>query len=148
METHTLNRVKGQSLIEVVVALGILAAVFATAATLIVTIVDLNVSARSRTEVVALAQKVLSENVKDAMTYCSTNVASKPKNCTLMPGRPDYCVTVDVRKGRYSTGSSPYVFVIDPSREDFARITVTVDWKDKTVSNSYEVSQIVRLKND
>lgn len=144
---HTLNRRKGQSLIEVVVALGILAAVFATAATLIVTIVDLNVSARSRTEAVALAQKKLTEKVKEAKKFCGTSIASDSRTCGWGPGGR-YCLEAEVIPGKYFSGAGgTYSFAYDsnPANQKYVNIIVTVDWKDKSITNNYEISQIVGL---
>jgi len=57
------NRKKGESLVEVMVSLGILAFIFTTAVVLITSIMVLNSSARRRTEAIAMAQKNLNEYV-------------------------------------------------------------------------------------
>lgn len=149
MEMPTLNK-KGQSLIEVVVALAILVTVFAGTITLIITIVDLNVAARQRTEAVAWAQKYLSEAVKKVEDGCVKKAASLVDPDGPPDPHPNYDITYGTVLGSYTgagTEVSPYGFSY--SGADYIRIYVKVIWKDKVGNtNEYTVVQIVGVDNE
>lgn len=128
---------RGFSLIEVVVALGILTVVFSGAAILIVQTVNLAISARERTEAILLAQKILAEEVVSIEGQCNlTGVGGEPE-----AGRSGgYSYTINhnetIDYGNYLNGAS------------FIEIFVTVNWSTRVAFQQEEqritVSQIVR----
>jgi len=135
-----LGKKKGQTLIEVTVALGILAIVFAGTITLIVGVVNLSFSARNRTEAIALAQMKLAETASSILTGCNkTFPASTPR--TRESGTIyHYRVDVNTLAGSFSA-----VYDNDLNHNNFAEIVVTVDWTNKGLPDeNYVIKQIVR----
>lgn len=133
---------KGQSLVEVVVALGILAFVFAGTITLIVQIVSLQLATRNRTEAVALAQKTMAETVSTLTDGCG-NISST--NTTGSSGNFTYSVQVSNADAYPDGGSSTSSRDVDLDGNQFYQVLVSVTWDDRDyVGNNYELKQIVK----
>lgn len=133
-----MNKKKAFTLIEVVVALGILAAVFAGTVTMIVTVVRLALSARQKTEAVALAQRGLAKGIQQtyripASTY-STATQDIPLHTETVDGiivtskleKPSPCFTIN----------SSYSFDCN----NFYHINSKATWSGQT----YEIDQYIR----
>ncbi len=130
---------KGQSLVEVVVALSILAIVFAATVTLIVQVVNLELSARNRTEAVAIAQRYLSRNIKALSCNCVLDSSLLVQDEEVDDG---YDIT--------STAiylADDIITEVESSAAKFVKVSIAVTWSDKGLPNeTYELSQIMRLK--
>lgn len=130
-------KIKGLTLIELVVAMGILAMVFAGTITLIIFVVNLAFSARLKTTAVALAQKKLTEEIStfradpsNPSLYICPRTLSVPSDSGLSSA--DVCIT-----------PNPPV----PSESgDFVMITVTVRWNVRGAPTqlNYPLSQVIR----
>lgn len=143
-----MNKKRGQSLVEVLVAVSIITLVFAGTATLIVQVVNLELSARSRTEAVALGQKYLSESLINIQESCATNFTEIP----------DPFYDPDDVAGKYKI-TQTCIALEDDLTEDtgadctennFMRVNIDVTWQDKgiPVDETYTASQVVRTQND
>lgn len=144
-----MNKKKGQSLVEVLVAMGIITMVFAGTATLIVQVVNLELSARSRTEAVALGQKYLAENVSSIKEGCLNNITTgvpETDNPNDKYTALNSCVLVnDDLSENTSTDCSPGE--IDSSVTNFVKIITEVTWQDKGLpEETYTASEIVRIQ--
>lgn len=128
---------KGQSLVEVVVALGIVSIVFSGTVTLIVQTVNLELSARDRTEAINYAQKILNEKVVEIEGGCNLEYTTGE-----VSGPPfgKYNSTINVNNNFTSYGNG-----LDSA--NFIEITSRVTWKPKGLpDDKYEVKQIVRTR--
>jgi type II secretory pathway pseudopilin PulG len=139
METLALNK-KGQSLVEVVVALGILAMVFAGVVTLIVEVVNLELSARNKTVAVALAQQKLAHTVVGINSGCGSTTPST-QNGTEIKGGVSFEYTAE-------TAPSPsYNETLGLFGDNFTEVTITIAWENRNSSdNEYVLKQIVKKK--
>lgn len=130
---------KGQSLVEVIVALGIITLVFAGAITLIVNAVNLEISARNRTEATALAQRELALALQAVGEGCEKGTYEK----TLTESWEG--ATYNIKVNTIGIDENDLKTEKDFTSSDFAKITVTVSWKDKNLpEETYQLSQIVR----
>lgn len=138
-----MSRKRGQSLVEVLVAVGIITLVFAGTATLIVQVVNLELSARSRTEAVALGQKYLSESVMNIQENCATNLNMDP-----IPPVGKYTITKSCTA--LSDNLAEDVSATNCTDNNFMRMNIDVTWQDKgvPVTETYTASQVVRTQND
>lgn len=127
---------RGQTLVEVVVALGILAMVFAGVVTLIVRVVDLELMARDRTVAVSLAQKKLAETVGNLGDGCNVSDYTIP-NGSIVEGSKTF---------NYSGAiNNSFDYSNELNNKNFVEITIKVDWQEKSGSVSkYELKQVVR----
>lgn len=136
---------KGLTLIEVVVALGILTVVFAGVVTLIVQIVSLELSSRDRTQAIALAQGKLAEVTASLSNGCS-NVSPVTNSTPINFGEPNARFSYTVSENtNISYGTAPYLI----QSPDYSEITVNVFWNDRISSgNNVKLSQVVLKCND
>lgn len=138
METPALNK-KGQSLIEVVVALGILTIVFTGVLTLISQVVGLELAARNNTHAVALAQRKLATVITEIGDGCNIGSLSSPAGTETI-GAVDFEYQIDINNN--NTGFN-YTSGLDDS--NFTQIVVTISWADRSFSdNSYNLKQIIK----
>jgi prepilin-type N-terminal cleavage/methylation domain-containing protein len=128
---------KGFTLIEVVVALGILAAVFAGTVTLVVTVVKLALSSRIKTEAITLAQKGLAVQIQN--TYKAPKGVPVSSYAETLDGINLIARTEDPTTADFdltSNGSS-----VSFDSDGFYHITSTVTWPG---SKPYVLEQYVR----
>lgn len=131
---------KAFTLIEVVVALGILAIVFSGTVTLVVNVVNLQLSSRNRNEAVAKAQKVMSESVALISCGCSTDLSKISEGEKDTDTSLPYTLNV-TENYNYNGSLSP------ADAAHFAKISILVTWEDKGLGEmNYPLEQIVRLK--
>lgn len=146
---------KGQTLIEVVVALGILALVFTGTITLIVQVVNLELSAKNRTEAVTLAQRKLTEARIGIENGCSQtsylevgteNGSIVTLNFAVIAddnfdaGFP--IGVVDASATSFDYGGPPG---LELDGNNFIRIISVVQWSDRGLPDeTYTIEQIVR----
>jgi len=132
---------KGLTLIEVVVALGILAIVFAGVVTLIVQIVSLELSSRDRTQGIALAQGKLSEVTASISNGCS-NVSPVTNAAPILFDVPNSRFSYVVAENTgINYGAAPYII----ASPDYSEITVSVFWDDRvSENNSIKLTQVVK----
>jgi prepilin-type N-terminal cleavage/methylation domain-containing protein len=124
---------KGFTLIEVVVSLGILAMVFAGTVTLVVSVFNLELSSRSLTEAVAIAQGKMAETVAGLDGGCTMN------NLVSVNDQPVG------EKYTYSVLEESFDYGFNLSSTNFIKIKVVVEWEYKGLGGrSYELEQIVR----
>lgn len=138
---HLLNKKRnnGLTLVEVVVACGILAMVLAGTITLILTVVNLSLSARQKTEAVTMAQKVLTDCVvayrAEPGTFDTVAGQTCPASVTLSPGSD-------------LTGASGTIqdVSVPNSTVNFAQVTATITWQIRGDPNpsTYSLTQIIR----
>lgn len=131
---------RGMTLIEVVVATGILLMVFAGTTTLVVNVVQLSVNSRLRTIAVAYAQK--------AMTKCIGDYNSDPSlNSCVVPTLPSEIQSAGATIEK--TWSPAYLnnrtTDVGLSNANFVRITVTVSWTIRGVTDDYSFVQLVKV---
>jgi prepilin-type N-terminal cleavage/methylation domain-containing protein len=126
---------RGLSLVEVIVALGILAIVFSGTITLVIQTVNLGLSARDRTEAILLAQTVLNEKIIEIEGGCTLKTATGPLPEETR-GRYKYIVKYD-KSNDYGEGLN---------EDNFMEISVKVSWLPKGFSTDeeFEISQVVR----
>lgn len=108
----------GFSLIEVVVALSLLMMVMAATISLIITVVNLNLAARSKTEAVAYAQDGITQGVAKTTNGCFIFSATATQYSI---GSARYYRTTTFEKGTLGTE-----FV--PGAGDYIRIISKVQW--------------------
>lgn len=124
---------KGQTLIEVTVALSIMIIVFSATVNLIVGIVNLTMNSRDRTEAVVLAQRYLSEAGRRIEDGCE-RVTFAGETSSV----EQYTITIS------GTGLDDNLAGLDVGYT-FIRLKSTVTWLDKNnKNNTYEVFRIVR----
>jgi prepilin-type N-terminal cleavage/methylation domain-containing protein len=128
---------KGFSLIEVVVALGIFAVVFAGTVTLVARVVSLELSARDRTTGIALAQGKMEETIANFDSSCPNGSIQTASNLPFT-NNPKFRYTIINSNISYSSGVGPYI-----SSPDFTEATVTVTWNNNLGSNSFSLKRIL-----
>lgn len=127
----SLETKKGFTLVEVIVALGILAVVFVGTVTLIVNVVNLELSSRNLTEAVAIAQGKLAEAIVPINGGCT---ASTPTDVLPTPAGEKYTYEINFEDNYNFGGLS-----------NFIKVEVKVNWKDKGLGQrEYKIDQIVR----
>lgn len=139
---------KGFTLIELVVAMGILTMVFAGTVTLIISVVNLAMSTRTKTTVVALAQKGLAESIREyrmnpaptGNNLCSSLFDSLPLDDA--PEISDISCIINPDPDPAWNFSDGY------SYENFTKIEVTVKWtaKGAQTSQSYKLVQTIKRR--
>jgi prepilin-type N-terminal cleavage/methylation domain-containing protein len=155
---HILNskkNEKGFSLIEVVVALSILTMVLSGAITLIVSVVNLNLLSRNKTEAVAYAQEGITIGAAKVSTGCFLYVGPIIKEIR----GSKYLRTITYTKGEMSVDTTgDYTFNEQPLTGTFVRVVSLVQWFDRSSitdtnpnlsgANSYQLIQIARNCNE
>lgn len=127
---------KGFTLVEVVVALGILAIVFTGTVTLVVNVFNLELSSRSLTEAVAIAQGKMAETVASLDGGCFINTPISMTEPVPIDDKYTYLI---------SNEAFDYSVTDGFTSENFLKIKVTVSWEDKGIGErTYELEQIVR----
>lgn len=133
------SKIKGISLVELTVAMAILAMVFAGTVTLIITVVNLSFNTGLKTVAVALAQKGLTDKITEFRQ--TSNISP----CTLMTtGLPtgitslEKCVTANPTIPDAPNGLS--------GPDSFVFVTSKVTWYIRGDSNAstYQLVQIIR----
>lgn len=139
------TRVKGQSLVEVIVALGIIVIVFTGTITLVVNVMNLNLNSRDVTQATALTEKKMGEAVSGIRSDCTVDIAGlsvSGNNVPVTLGGKSFTPVVTFQSvGRNQVSNT---FVLDPTGL-FIRITSTVTWRDRGgVDRSFSVERILR----
>jgi prepilin-type N-terminal cleavage/methylation domain-containing protein len=124
---------KGFTLIEVVVALGILTTVLTGTITLVSKVVDLQIAARSRSEATAIAQGEMSKRLTLAQQGCTTDFSTVDGSGAI--GRFTYLVT------HYSATNFNNV-----SDADFVTINVRLTWNSRNRVETLDLNQTVRQR--
>lgn len=129
---------RGQSMVEVVVALTILAFVLAGTTLLIVTVVNLSLQARTKTKVVTFAQSNLARIVSLATGGCLISDVAETAPVKYVDDPSITSVSKLESLGREIGGLS-----------NFKKATVTVTWDDKRGNYpTYTLSQLLRTEGD
>lgn len=144
MEMHIYNKVfkKGQSLVEVTVALSILVIVLTSTITLIVAVLNLTLSSRNRTEAITYAQRAISEGKIHLNSTCSISEAEGEITDILnidddFPGKNVYLFN----KKPSSVGLSA-----DFPDTQFRVLEASVSWEEKGVSTGpVTIRQVISL---
>lgn len=128
---------RGFSLIEVVLALGILVMVFSITSTLIIQVVNTAISARERTKAILLAQEEMAKQVAQIEGECNLPEAT---NQPITGTKNDFSFTISHNKEiDYGQGLG---------REDFMEVSITVNWYSREIFLEREqeitINQIVR----
>lgn len=132
---------KGQTLVEVIVALGILAFVFAGTVTLIVQVVNLELAARNRTEAVALAQKYMALNIQSMGNGCTNLGVEQDKDQGQIPHEK---YNIDSIFTYYDSNLANEVALLSAS---FVKIDVKIDWINKGNNpEDYTLTQFERVR--
>lgn len=126
MVKRILDSKKGQSLVEVVVALGVIAIVFSGTVNLIVRVVGLNLDARDVTQATALAQKALTEAVSNTASNCTAGVTTVPATNVNLGGKN---FTYQVASSAYDISTAGVV--TSNASGAFLKVTATVSWNDR-----------------
>lgn len=173
MEMLTLikNKKRGFGLVEVMVALSILAMVFSAVVTLIVNVVNLNLVSRQRTEAIAFAQDGLALGVAEISNGCPsklpTNINIDPWNKIYPDENGKYYRTISFTKGNLvndsTDGSIKFEeYTATGNDYNYFKVTSKVQWHERenfgtlpVAQNNnvngaqvYSVSQIVKVSND
>lgn len=139
------TKVRGQSLVEVIVALGIIVIVFTGTITLVVNVMNLNLTSRDVTQATALAEKKMGEAVSGIRSDCAIDIGGLSvtgNNVPVTLGGKSF--TPVVTFSSVSRNQVSNTFVAD-SNGLFIRITSTVTWKDRGgVDRSFSVERILR----
>jgi prepilin-type N-terminal cleavage/methylation domain-containing protein len=158
---------KGFSLIEVVVALSILVMVLSGVITLIVSVVNLNLVARNKTEAVAFAQDGITIGSAKVSNGCFIYAPNTPELADkTFSGQNKYFRTISFEKGDMIFNAVDNVYQFSANTDGtFVRVISRVQWFDKAFYttqpsapgylfpdaldlNKYELTQIVRNCND
>jgi prepilin-type N-terminal cleavage/methylation domain-containing protein len=134
-----LNKSRGKNgftLIELVVAMGILTMVFAGTVTLIIAVVNLAMSTRTKTEVVALTQKELTNTI---VSYRQT------------PTQPIGCASISVQSLNIQKCiDSPPLSDLGDGFDSmgYVKITINTTWTDRSAPTpqTYTLTQTVRKR--
>jgi len=137
---------KGQSLVEVMVAMFVLMIVFVSMATLIVQALNLVTVSRTRTEVTALAQRAMSDATIQVKTTCSAAPPTYPHlfDTTSLNPNPAKYKKLEEKVENITSADKPTTGgVTIPST--FYKVTVTVVWRDKSMTSdsTYVLTQLV-----
>ena len=145
---------KGESLVEVVVSLGIMAMVFAGVVNIVVAAVTLNLSSRQRLEVIATVQKNLNEWLAAdslnnscpvtprplAQTITLTGCAATPPHVTAATPRCYWLERSDL-----VSAEAPSSMTLPDANTTFIKITSHGAWYTRMIGESeFEVSEIIR----
>ena len=157
---------KGQSLVEVIVALGILAIVFASVVTLVVYALNMAVSARNRTEAIALAQEKVADATNLIQGNCPVLTATDVDQNGIKPSAMSRVITMYNAQltgiGETTITNKRVTAKVEAlsSEEDhytggtgnlpagkFLKIIVTVRWNDRGISGEqiFIITQLVRI---
>ena len=149
----------GQSLVEVVVALGIIAVIFSSIITMVVYSFNLAVASRNRTEAVAIAQEKMTDSIILIKSNCplqNVDGNSLGSYTTYLTNTLDGQIGEDNPSGFSTTITVRKPTAVNPNDETgggniniekFYIVTVTVSWKDKgfTSNTVYQLDQLVRV---
>lgn len=136
-----LKNKKGLTLVEVVVALGILAVVFSGTVTLVLNVTKLAMTAREKTLVTALAQRGIANIIKASTSGCNSTIPDTiPDDITTAPG---YTIKVSTR-GLIADESGS--FTPEPTTPDFKEISSQVFLNSDPANPLYSIKQIVKIK--
>lgn len=152
MARITLNK-KGQSLVEVTVALSLLAVVLTGVVTLAVNAVSLMAASRLRTEATALAQ----EGLEIAKSYKDNGCISLSNNSYVIVNNQLVTLASAPEKATITLDNASYTreitiaddAIVDPlnSASEYALATVTVSWDLKgKPEGDIKIEQIIKRK--
>jgi Tfp pilus assembly protein PilV len=131
---------KGQTLIEVVVALSILIVVFTGVVSLTMSVVNLTLASKDQTEAVAFAQKVLTDYDYQLTQSCPIGAPAFGAGQCSLPSDPDLSkFTCSVYKNPIS---SALVNQISNSlvSDELNNLTVTVSWDSKGIPGAQSIT--------
>jgi Tfp pilus assembly protein PilV len=137
---------RGQSLVEVVVALAIVTIVFSSTVTLIIGVYNLAMSSRNSTEAIAIAQMVMTDAINESREKCTRKKITKI-------GAPfdgvyaTYYVDVETEGAKLAPivdGTQEIITDSNFNTANFAKFTVTMKWNFRNKDYDYEISQIVQ----
>jgi prepilin-type N-terminal cleavage/methylation domain-containing protein len=131
---------KGFSLIEVIVALGIVTMVFAGTITLIVQVVNLQLQARNRTEAVAIAQRQMANAMVNIGGGCAYTEYVRENQS--VPGTIYRYDIFANKNGEVFSYSGSGGNTIDES--NFMQIRVVVRWTSRGINQQHTSLQLVR----
>lgn len=149
-------RKKGETIVEVMVAMSILALLFMGIYTMLMSITSVARASRDRTTATALSQKGINLYKRKISDSCSIGIGSldannidttsyDPPACSDPAKRNDPCNYIEVIK-TIPSGSLEYDD-LGSERSSFWKIISHVVWKDRNnVSQEIQVSEIVRSK--
>lgn len=138
---------KGLTLVEVVVALSIFAIVFSGTATLIISVVNLAVISKERTEAITYAQKGLALRIKSLDYGCNVGVSDEAAFNDSIDWDEKYKLTTKVEPGKFNdSGDGIVSFAATNTEPNFVKITSTINWNGKFGNQVEEISQIIRNK--
>jgi len=127
---------KGQSIIEVMVAMTLITVVLGSTFYLVINAVNLVMLAQSRTEAIEIAQKGLAEAVLVLQDSCAINAGSDLSKIFTQ---------VDAGNGTAKTLQVVMADAPSPLDTTFKKITATVTWNDRGAQNQQVVlTQYVR----
>lgn len=150
------NRKKGESLVEVVVALGIIAFVFMGVVNIIASSITLNVSARQRTEAVAMVQKNLNEYLASNSDVASCTVSGRtsqvvdPNGCltkTLNSSSDGACYWYEIASLNEDSTKPPVETFpgYDSAAKNFVKVISHGKWYTRVLGmQSFEVSRLMK----
>jgi len=157
------NSKAGQSLVEVVISLGILGVIFADIVVLVVYGFNLANASRKRTEAVVMAQEKMTESIIIIQHNCPINIDGADPSLAGEPGvyasnltsliKDKIGIPVDEpEKGFYTDIQirKPTVAETDSNRlnrEKFYFITIEIHWADKGIADDsiYRLDQLIRI---
>lgn len=136
---------KGQSLVEVVVALGILAIVFSGTTGLLVRVVNLNLNARDITQATGLAQEGITRTLRGIRAQCNASLPAGIDEWRDAPnGNRFHLVVTSGFVDIPDSGGAP------TSGSSFIRVRSTVSWVDPegNAFPPYTVEEVIRRGNE
>lgn len=157
------NSKSGQSLVEVVISLGILGMVFTNIVVLVVYGFNLANASRKRTEAVVMAQEKMTESIILIQHNCPINVDGADASLSGEPGTYASSLNtlingkVGIPKAEPEKGFYTVIQIRKPAvaetssnkldRGKFYFITVEIHWADKGIDNDsiYRLDQLIRI---
>lgn len=141
---------KGQSLVEVVVSLSIVATVFATTVTLVVSVFNLSVSSRNLTEAVAISQRAMSEVIEDSREGCTRKKIDENLLYTITESTANYEIwgkSEGIIVGDGDAGNPGEITIVDDAEFEsapFVLFTITSKWEFRNKDYEYKISQLIK----
>ncbi len=136
---------KGQSLVEVMVAMFVLMIVFVTSVTLIVQSLNLVMMSRSRTEVAAIAQRAMTELVLQIKSSCPAFSGTLSPLTFEAPANKVGNYTVVKAATLVTQANLPTSAIYTFQTSGTYEVTVTLTWRDRgaPTDSTYVLKQLV-----